>query len=753
MVALVGFGCGKHPAEASLVSEAAAAGASDASTTGPRKNVALAAIDDGGHCVFGYEGTVLDLGDPSLRVRYGSKLTEPPLEIVEREGSTWARVRSKEIAIDFYASPPPAEVRPGDGAFPLLEARVRGGAAKAAAFYVNGKLVGAAPLPKGEVRIVSFKGIAAQTLPGANELLMRFSSAPRNTTDPLAEVDWIHLGSGEPDTKYAVPLRTETQVSTTLLGTAERALSLRPSGFVRCEGFIPSGSQFESTLGIAGAGSADALVRLIRDRVPPVVLGSVHLEGLGAGEGRTVAFPVGDLGDRTGTLGAIELWNTGTTKGSRVLFGDPKVTSPVSPGLGERPAPSRGLVLIVLGETATRSLGVYGGALVMPEIEALAKGGIVFEGNRATTGLADGSLASMLTGLVARDHAVEDADARLPTSLTTLADAARQAGMATAFFTSNPTTGAAFGFDRGWSTFEAHGPTEEGPAVKVLDLAATWIGDHKGERFLVVIHARGGHPPWDVTAEELKSLEPQNYTGGLDAKHAAELLSHARAAPGSLRFGDADRARAWSLYDLAMQAHDAAIGRLRAALKAAGRDADTTLVVTADVGINAAAHIPFAEASSLDEEALWTPLIVQLPRGEYAGTRVSTATSGQDIARTALGILGLAPPSAFGGVDLIDLAGGRVSPFARPLMATLGDRFELRWGAYAETGQRDRETKLCDLSLEPACVSDVRATYPLVASLLHAAAFRALVTTNTRPTREPATIDPATAAALRMWGK
>jgi arylsulfatase A-like enzyme len=688
-----------------------------------------------------------------LQVRFGPKLREPPLEIVEREGSTWARLRSKEIAIDFYVSPPPPEVRARDAAFPLLEARVRGGAAKIAAFYVNGKLAGVSPLAKGEVRIVSFKGVAAQTSSGANEVLLRFSGAPRNTTDPLAEVDWIHLGNGEPDTKYAVPLRSETQVSATVLGKAERALSLRPSGFVRCDGFIPAGSQVETTLGLEGAGSAVAQIRLVRDRVPPAILGSVHLEGLGPGEGRVVAFPVGDLGDKTGTLGGIELWNTGSTKGSRVLYGEPRVTVPVAAMGGERPATARGVVLIVLGEIATRSLAIYGGALATPELEALTKGGFLFDGNRATTGLANGSFASMVTGVAPRDHAVEDGDARLPKSLTTLADAARQAGIASAFFTANPTTSAAFGFDRGWSTFEAHGPTEDGPAVKVLDLAGAWIGEHKAERFLVVVHARGGHPPWDVTAEELKSLEPQNYTGGLDAKHAAELLSHARAAPGSLRFGDADRARAWSLYDLAIAAHDAAIGRLRGALKAAGRDGDTAIIVTADVGINEAAHIPFAEASSLDDEALWTPLIIQLPQGQYAGTRVPFPTSGQDVARTVLGLLGLAPPGGFGGMDLIDLASGRASPFARPLMATLGDRFELRWGTFAEAGQRDREARLCDLSLEPACVSDVRPTYPFVASMLHAAAFRALVTATARPQREPAAIDPATAAALRAWGK
>jgi arylsulfatase A-like enzyme len=389
----------------------------------------------------------------------------------------------------------------------------------------------------------------------------------------------------------------------------------------------------------------------------------------------------------------------------------------------------------------------------MPSLAHLAKRGVVFDENRATTALEGGSFASMVTGLLPREHAVDDGDARLPASITTIAEAARQAGITTALFTAVPTTGAAFGFERGWSTFESLPPTDTAAAVSLVDRAASWIGAHKGERFLVVVHARGGHPPWDVTGDQLKTLEPQNYTGGLDARHAAELLSRASASPSSLRFGDADRARAWSMYEVAMAAHDAAIGRLEVALDGAGRTADTALLVTGDIGVDEAARVPFAQTSSVVEASLWTPLVIDLPGGEYAGSRVATPTTGQDIARTVLGALGLVAPVGFGGIDLIDLAGGRLPTFARPLMATLGDRFALRWGSFADSGQRDRETRLCDLSLEPACVSDVRGSYPLASSLLHAAAFDARVGGPPRPPREPVTIDPTTALALRAWGR
>jgi arylsulfatase A-like enzyme len=712
--------------------------------------VAVDPLNDQGRCVFGYEGTVLDFGDPSMQARFGPRMAPAPVEVIEREGSTWGRIRAKALSVDFLVVGGDPGSLPGDaGGAAFIEARVRGGAAKTAAFYVNGKLVGMSPLARGEVRIVTLKGPAAETSSGSNELLLRFSGAPRASTEPQAEVDWVRLGRGEPDPKVPIPLRADAIANATLLGKARRALSLRPGGYARCAGWIPSSGRVEATLGLLGAGSGDAEVRLIRDRAAPVVLGAVHLAG-SDGDGKAISFPVGDVG--AGTLGAIELRDARSTPGVRLLFGDPRVVADRK-AASPRPREARSAVLVVLGYTATRSLALHGGAYPMPELARLAQQGVQFDVHRATTGLEESAVASMLTGLSPPEQAMSDADARLPATLTTVADAARQAGISTAFFTAVPTTGAAFGFARGWSTFDALPPTEGAAATSVLDAAGAWIEAHKTERFLVVVHARGGHPPWDVPGEALKQLEPQNYAGGLDARHAAELLARANAAPGSFRFGDADRARAWAMYGVAIAAHDAALGRLVATLDRAARVGDTAVIVTGDIGVDETAGVPFASTGSLSEDSLWVPLVIDLPGRELAGVHVDTPTIGSDIARTLLGTLGLAAPIGFGGVDLVDLARGALSLSPRPLMAVEGERFSLRWGSFTDLGLRERETRLCDLSLEPACVGDVRATYPLTASMLHAAAFDALVSSSPRPPREAVASDPATASALHAWGR
>jgi len=721
----------------------------------PPRRVVLDAADPKTACVFGYRGMVIELGGRASSAQFGWKLRPPAVEWTEREGSRWAEVRGKTLAVDFFAVPPADVAAEGPaGATPFVEARVRGGSARTVSFYLNGHAIGAATLARGEVRVVAVKGSAAQPVPGENELTIRLSGLAKGATDPAIELDWIHFGTGDPDPHYAAPTRQDTRVSRSFGGQPARAFSLRGPGFTRCEGWLPSGGVVETRARLEGVGAADAEVRLIRDRSAPTVIGTLHLEATDTASSRLLSWPLGEI-DAPGTLGAVELSVVRSNKGARVIFGEPRVLGP--PAIPEPPpvptAPARGVVLVVLSQVGARSLAPYGGALAAPAITAIATRGVAFDASRATTGVASGAVGSMLTGLSAHDLALTDGDSKLPHDVTTLADAVRQAGIASAFFTANPLTSAAFGFERGWTHFEAHGPTEEGPATKVFEAAASWLDEHRAGAFLLVVHARGGHPPWDVSLDRVKSLPPEGYTGGLDARHAGELLGRAFRAPGSYRFEDADRARAWALYGAAMDAEDTGVARLVSSLKAGGVEDSTTFIVTADVGVNDAARVPFAESESLDEAALATPLVVRWAHDPPRGTHVASPASGEDIAATVLAAFGLPPPLAVRGKDLRALAADRGPPVGRPSLAFDQDRFALRWGPFVSSGARDHETKLCDLTLEAACVTDVRESYPLASHLLHAALFEALVDSKAPYAREPASVDPATLAALKAWGR
>jgi hypothetical protein len=684
-------------------------------------------------CTTGHRGTLVDLGSDAGAWRYG-RLRKPDVEPVEHEGATWARVRVKSVTLDVVL----AEVDPEPST--VVAARVRGGAARSMSISVNGKSVGTWPLPRGETKVLVAKQPVAGLVTGANEVQLRFvTPAHAVATEAVADVDWVHVGTSDVDASLAAPTHADAVASGVVGGVTRRSISLRGPGFARCSGVFPAAARFEGALGLAGAGEADVEVRLRRDRKAPVVLAAAHLGGAAAW--KPVTAPLPEAGH-----GTVELSVTRATNGVRALFGDARVVAPPAAS-GEPARPARSAVVVVLGSIASRAIAPYGGRHAMPELGTLASKGIVFEQHRASSSYAAASVASLLTGLEPRAHGLADRDAKLPPGVTTLAEAARQAGVVAAFFTANPTTTGAFGFDRPWETFDA--ASTDAPAIEPFDAAARWLDAKKGERFLLIVHARGGHPPWDASADEMKTLDPQGYTGPLDPRHAAELLARARKPGSGLRLGDADRARAWALYAAALERHDAALGRLLAAVRAAGRADDTAIFVTSDAAPDESSHFPFGESESLDELALSIPLVAHVP-GRVGGRRVGRATASVDVAPTVLGALGLAPPSALDGVDLfaVEREGS-----ARARVASLSDRFSVEWGGLVLLGAGERAGKICDLSLEPACVSDVRPSYPLAAEELERTAYRRLVARDVKVARVPASIDAAAAAQLKAWGR
>jgi hypothetical protein len=751
-----GCTCGRGPQPApapELPAASAAPTTTEADTgAGSARPVVLDVVRDLHACALGHRGVLLDFGDPSMTddVHPGS-IAPGADELVEHEGATWMRVRSRAVTASFYWPAVAAADAPPE-ASTYVEARVRGLTARGAVVLIDGKTVGSWNLGRSEPRVVVARSLAPLTLaPGAHELTLRFVGGPRSGEEPLAEIDWAHVGIGESGEPYAAPTRSDVMLDATVGGASKRALSLRAPGFVRCSGWLPADATLEASLATLGGGDAEVEARLMRDRRPPVVLATAHVEGGGA-EWAPWSVPVTGLaGD--GALASLELVVKRAPKGTRVLLGEPRVVATESAPLPAAP-PLRGVLLVVLGSTGAKTLAPWGGPHAVPELTRLAGAGTVFGANRASSTLPSADVASMLTGLSPRTLSLDDPDARLPHGPTTVEDACHQAGVATAMFTADPTTGAAFGFARGWDAFTPHDPLDGTPAAAVFDDAAAWIDAHKADRFFVVVHARGGHPPWDATPEEFKTIPPDGYLGVVEPARAAEALAKSRKHPG--RFKDEDRVRAWALYDHAIDAHDAALGKLLAALRAAGREQDTLVIVTSDAAPTAGPPLPFVDTETLDEPQLATPLVVRWPGADaLAGRHVEAPSGPVDLARTMVGALGLAPPAAFGGVDLASLARGALVPAQRPMTATRGGRFSVRWGPFVLLGARERETRMCDLSLDPACVAEVRATTPLALEPLHRWAMHALSAPDA-PTpypREPAVLDEHTTAVLVRWGR
>ena len=120
-----------------------------------------------------------------------------------------------------------------------------------------------------------------------------------------------------------------------------------------------------------------------------------------------------------------------------------------------------------------------------------------------------------------------------------------------------------------------------------------------------------------------------------------------------------------------------------------------------------------------------------------------------------LAALGLRPPDGFDGIDLVTAA---IDPSSAPVRPTFTEgvkRSVARWGHLVYFAGTGGDERLCDTILDPACLTDVQSTYPIAIDGLRRLlrADQRFDSRSAPPSREPATIDQATATALKTWGR
>jgi arylsulfatase A-like enzyme len=702
-------------------------------------------------CEVLHRGVLLDLGSPAVEGLEAWRLSPTPgVTNVEKEGATWARVATRTVDYRFSLDEP----------LPIfISAKVRGITSKSAQVSIDGKPVGTLGFARGQTRIVSTQVASATTSAGTHVLSLRFSGALKSTgtgADALADVDWIRVGSLDEDpSTYAPPTLRDVSQSVALAAVPHRTIGLRAPGAVRCTLGVPNGARLRVAVGLQGSGEGEAQIRVLRDTDAPTVLRSARLLGGDRATWTDIEVP---LDGYAGKLATLELAATTATRGTRVLFGDPVVS--IADHAVQRTPRARAVVVVVLTGIDPARLPPWSPERPLPTFDVLAREGVVFGQHRAPTTVTAGVLATVLTGLSPRQHTVEDGYARLPDRVPTLATMARDASVRTAFFTSNPSTFAPFGFARGWDRTDAHSPVSPAFGTAPFDDFVTWsaeVAKVPGARFLGVLHPRGIHPPFDTTPAEAGALAPKDYAGPIDPRRAGQVLGKLRNAKKTApKLTDADKARLTSLMDASLAQTDRALSNVIDGLRKIGVWNDTLLVVTSDVATAVDDSVlPFTEGVALSEEVLHVPLFVRFPGGAQAGTRIETPTSHADITRTVLSALGAESIDSAGGVDLFAIATGGSLAAERPVVATLPDRFSTRWGDLRLSGKPGTPPTLCDSAQGASCERDARDAMPLATRALFRWTYdeEGATVAGTRLVREPATVDPETAAAFAVWGR
>ncbi len=711
---------------------------------GQALRTAVSFIDALPLCDIDHRGLLLDLGTEAMAGRYGWKL-EAPSSIVatEHDGATWARVYDRELRLSFYLP----QLTPL-----FVSLRAIGTGTRRVGVTLDGMGLGSLKLNRKTTRIVRTPTTRLPVDAGLHHLKLYFRGRKGSDADPYAEIDWVRIGiPDELRRTYGAPTRYDVLVPAAQLGgVPHRAIALRAPGVVRCTVRVPPHGRWRTSVGMRGSGNASVALMVRHDDTDALLLERLKLKGGPDARWTDLDVSLHRFASRVVTLELVANKTTGT---GRLMFGDPAMYVPARPTASTPKA--RTVVLVVLDGVEKSDLPPWRTTATphLPTMNKLVKMAAVFDEHRSASTLVSAAVASLLTGLSPRMHGLADGGARLPKSVVTIGDIARDASVRAGMFTGVPTTFASFGFESHWESFTQYPPNEGRRASAPFDDAGSWLTDtakkaDTGRPQLVVIHARGGHPPWDITPLEAAKLPPPRYTGYLRPRDAAQRIAELRGRHSKLSEADGERLRA--MFFAGLHGQDASLGKLITRLQDAGRWDSTLLFVMGDVA--SGRRTLFADGLELDEELLNVPLYVHFPAGLFAGERVKRSTELVDITRTALLGLGLQPPDGIGGRDLASLAGGINYDAQRIRVAITNEHYSARWGPYVLLGGVDKRPRLCHLSVDPTCQFDRSGQMPIATQAL----FRHLVMADRhrgrRPTREPLSLDSHNAAMLKVWG-
>lgn len=291
--------------------------------------------------------------------------------------------------------------------------------------------------------------------------------------------------------------------------------------------------------------------------------------------------------------------------------------------------PTRNLILVTIDTLRADRVGPYGGTTgLTPNLDAIAKRGVVFLDTTAHAPLTLPSHASLLTGQFPSRHGVRDnAGYPLGPESETLAETLSAAGYHTAAFVGayvlNRRTGIAQGFETfvdrfAMGTMHSTLSSLERRGPELAAEAAEWL-ENASPPFFLWLHLYDPHAPYQ--------------------------------APPAFAEQWPDRP-----YEAEVATSDWATGDLLRALPA-GTEDRTIVVVTADHGESLGEHGEPEHGIFLYQATLQVPLILAGP-GLPEGERIADPVRHVDVVPTVLDLLGLSRPGDLDGESLLPLMTG-----------------------------------------------------------------------------------------------
>jgi len=382
------------------------------------------------------------------------------------------------------------------------------------------------------------------------------------------------------------------------------AALLSDGGFFSAKVDVPEGASLEFAPALraeANSGRAEARLRVTAHRNGEnTVLAEMSPVPAAQGEWKTTRVPLGLSGKADIVFEADGLDAKPLSPDVRVIVAGARIASPRAKD-DKRP----NIILVVSDALRADRLGAYGYEEgTSPEIDRLAKDGVLFEQCFAQSPWTLPSVATIMTGLYPSVHGLVTTDRGLSEALDSLPALLSAGGYRTRCLMANniiaPQIGMAKGFDE-FVEYPIVAPDESrklyAPAETITADALSWLESSGDGPFVLYLHFMDTHGPYEP---------PDEYR----------------------EFGGSPS----NLYDAEIKYFSKEFGKLMDELAGSGRLSDTVVILTSDHGEQFLEHGFESHGHSLYVEELRVPLVFWLP--DTPGRRISSRVATIDLPST-----------------------------------------------------------------------------------------------------------------------
>jgi arylsulfatase A-like enzyme len=329
--------------------------------------------------------------------------------------------------------------------------------------------------------------------------------------------------------------------------------------------------------------------------------------------------------------------------------------------------PDYNVVLIVVDCLRPDHLSSYGySRKITPNIDALAKSGILFEKAIAPATQTLLSFSSIFASQHVPTHGVNGFDKYLDDTAVTLAEVLQKYGYRTAAFCGGPLLNPIYQLDQGFDTYH-HLNTVFSHFKDHIPVALEWIQERKKkkEKFFVFLHGNDLHgSKWQPPKVMFGNDYSKKTNIPLLLSASWNIPSHEKIIKGKKLISPTDEDIKYLIdrYDTLLKNADRLIGDFLRKLKKLKLLDNTIIVLTADHGEGLFDHNWYAHGMELYETTIHVPLIIKIPHFKKRNIKIPYPVSLIDLTPTIIELTGGVVNKGATGHSLLPLITQKTHP-------------------------------------------------------------------------------------------